>query len=262
MTSTENQVPTSAIVVGHPGHELRLFHWISRARPLTFVLTDGSGGGSSRIASSRELADRIGATAGPVFGAFTDAQLYDLLMRGDVTPVIAATRSIASAFVDRGVKMVVSDAFEFYNPTHDLCAVVTSLAARLASADSGNEIELYDYAVTQTAGDGVVFNLDPVQVEEKIAAAHRFDQLSKEVDTLVSTVGDDDLRREVLRPIAALFELPRIAGKPFYETHGEKRVKSGRYSFVLRYEEHFVPYVLALAAAVGHPIAEPARAQA
>jgi hypothetical protein len=31
----------AALVVAHPGHELRVFHWLRLARPCVFVLTDG-----------------------------------------------------------------------------------------------------------------------------------------------------------------------------------------------------------------------------
>ena len=34
---------SAALVIAHPGHELRIHHWLERARPVTFVLTDGSG---------------------------------------------------------------------------------------------------------------------------------------------------------------------------------------------------------------------------
>jgi hypothetical protein len=40
-------------MIAHPGHELRVHHWIERTRPLVFVLTDGSGHtGVSRLAST------------------------------------------------------------------------------------------------------------------------------------------------------------------------------------------------------------------
>ncbi|HEX8245140.1 MAG TPA: hypothetical protein VF541_16635, partial [Longimicrobium sp.] len=51
-TSPETSAPatlpagTPALVVAHPGHELRVYGWMERARPLVFVLTDGSGSGS------------------------------------------------------------------------------------------------------------------------------------------------------------------------------------------------------------------------
>lgn len=67
---------STALIVGHPGHELRLFRWLETARPMVCVLTDGSGSGQSRIASSFELIQATGSSAGPVMGAFTDQRLH------------------------------------------------------------------------------------------------------------------------------------------------------------------------------------------
>jgi hypothetical protein len=33
----------AALVIAHPGHELRALHWLRLSRPCVFVLTDGSG---------------------------------------------------------------------------------------------------------------------------------------------------------------------------------------------------------------------------
>ena len=46
----------AALIIGHPGHETLLHHWIERERPVVFVLTDGSGGGAvARTTHSRRL---------------------------------------------------------------------------------------------------------------------------------------------------------------------------------------------------------------
>lgn len=70
-------IPSPAgLIVAHPGHELRLYRWLEIARPLVFVMTDGSGSGRSRIASTIEILDSIGCAAGSVMGAFTDREIY------------------------------------------------------------------------------------------------------------------------------------------------------------------------------------------
>ena len=33
----------TALVIGHPGHELLVHGWLEVARPIVFVFTDGSG---------------------------------------------------------------------------------------------------------------------------------------------------------------------------------------------------------------------------
>jgi hypothetical protein len=252
MVSSALPLP-AALIVGHPGHELRLFRWLETARPVVFVLTDGSGGsGQSRTASTRALLGPTGSTAGPVLGAITDIEIYDAMMRGDIDRVAAMTEAIAESLVQYGVRAVVADAFEFYNPTHDLCAVVATLAAARAGAMASTRIERYDYPVTTGAsGEGIVLRLDPADVERKLAAAYEFENLTNDVDQLLRDVGPEDVSRELLRPVSTTLELPAPARKPYYESRGEERVASGRYRTVLRYEQHFVPFVRALAGAVG-----------
>ena len=245
----------AALIVGHPGHELRLFRWLELAQPTVCVLTDGSGSGRSRIASSFHLIEATGSTAGPVMGSFTDAAMYDAIMQQDVAPVASVIEAIAESLVEKGVQCVVADAFEFYNPTHDLCSIIATLAASRANAQSGRTIGRYDYAVTLAASAaGIVLDLNTSDVDRKLASAYQFENLTKDVDDLLAVVGQREIARECLRPTSLRIDLPAPVRKPHYETHGEERVASGRYQRVLRYEEHFVPFVEALASAVGYAV--------
>jgi hypothetical protein len=251
----------AALIAGHPGHELRLFHWLETARPLVCIITDGSGAGHSRVASSRQLIAATGSTPGPVIGAVTDVALYDAMMRCDITSAASMTAAISRSLVEQGIRSVVADEFEFYNPTHDLCAVIASLASMRAQATTGRVIDRYDYAVTTAALEsGIVIDLDEETLKRKIATAYAFDHLTSDVNDLLATVGVADLAREVLRPVSGHIELPPPVRKPFYETHGEERVREGRYRAVFRYTEHFVPFVQELAAEFGCSVVEAERA--
>jgi hypothetical protein len=54
--------PAAALVVAHPGHELRVHHWLELTRPFVIVLTDGSGhSGQSRLASTTRVLAAAGA---------------------------------------------------------------------------------------------------------------------------------------------------------------------------------------------------------
>src|ERR1044072_660441 len=73
-----------ALVVAHPGHELRIHHWLERARPVTLVLTDGSGHGErGRINSTTTVLDRVGARRGVIYGPLSDRQLYRAILAGE-----------------------------------------------------------------------------------------------------------------------------------------------------------------------------------
>jgi hypothetical protein len=46
----------AGLIVGHPGHELRVDGWLTQTPPVVHVLTDGSGDrGASRIDSTSAL---------------------------------------------------------------------------------------------------------------------------------------------------------------------------------------------------------------
>jgi len=235
----------AALLVAHPGHELRLFRWLEVAKPLVFVLTDGSGSGRSRIRSTIDILDATGCARGSIMGAFTDREIFRLMLKGDVEPIAAITREMADSLVAHGIRSIVADAFELYNPIHDLCSVIAALAAQRA------EIPRFEYAVTEaSSGNGETLELDDAAMARKFAAAHRYEELSGEVDDLIARVGVDALRREVLEPCDRLIEVPELTRKPFYETHGERRVAEGRYTTVLRYEPHFRSFAENLIAAV------------
>src|SRR5206468_10486420 len=75
----------AALVIAHPGHELRVHAWVELAQPLAFVLTDGSGHtGQSRLASTSRLLDQTGASSGGIYGRLTDGVLYTAIHRSEV----------------------------------------------------------------------------------------------------------------------------------------------------------------------------------
>jgi len=243
--------PCKAILlIGHPGHELRLFHWLELARPTVFVLTDGSGSaGHSRMPSTFTVLNQTGAHAGTVLGPFTDHEIYELIMNRDTDKLAEVTKELAVAFAD--ADLVVTDTWEGYNPTHDLCRVVAGLAVERASQIAGRAIPLYEYAVTEqfeTRGgqDEIVVLLDDEAFARKLAASYAYSEIRGDVETMLRAHGPERLKLEVLRPATA----PKTSIKPFYEMRGEEQVAAGRYKNVLRYRDHFAPFVDALVSAV------------
>jgi hypothetical protein len=68
----------AALVIAHPGHELRVHGWLEWARPTVFVLTDGSGQGShGRLASSARLIERSGGRTGSVCAGSPIEAMHD-----------------------------------------------------------------------------------------------------------------------------------------------------------------------------------------
>lgn len=242
--------PKAVLLIAHPGHELRLHHWLELARPTVFVLTDGSGGtGRSRMPSTITVLNQSGARGGTVLGPFTDHQIYEAIMNRDTDRLARLTSELAVAFA--AADLVVTDAQEGYNPTHDLCHVIAELAAERASQIAGRTIPLYDYAVTErfetSVCDGeIVIKLDDEAFARKLAASYGYSELRSEVEEMLREHGHEHLKIEVMREAA----VPKTGVKPFYETRGEQQVAAGRYQSVLRYRDHFAPFVDALITAV------------
>src|SRR3954466_6543736 len=94
----------AALVIAHPGHELRLHHWLETATPRVFVITDGSGSGQSRIQSTIDVLKATGCTPGTIMAALTDHEIYQMLLSGDVDRVFAMTLELADSFVDHGIR--------------------------------------------------------------------------------------------------------------------------------------------------------------
>src|SRR5215210_7115197 len=128
----------TALVVAHPGHELRVHGWLERERPEVFVLTDGSGStGQSRVSSTVEVLRGAGAHPGSLFGRFRDSELYEVILDGRIEVLTGLARELADALIDRRVETVVADAIEGFNPSHDLCRLLTDAAVALASRRTG-----------------------------------------------------------------------------------------------------------------------------
>ena len=244
----------AALVVAHPGHELRVHGWLEVARPLTFVLTDGSGSaGEGRLASTTRVLDRARARPGSVYGRMTDREFYAAVMDHDFPRFTALASELAAALERDRIEYVAGDAVEGFNPTHDVCHLL--VGAALALVSGGRSIERFDFLL-EGQPDGcpacdrtcaLWFRLDETALARKVAAARSYAELAGEVDRTVAKVGIDAFRVECLRPVrgAALAASPTES--PYYETYGETRVAAGHYDRVIRYRDHILPLATALA---------------
>jgi hypothetical protein len=231
-----------ALVVGHPGHELRAFHFCERARPTFAVITDGSGShGIPRIAETRQLAEELRVSSSPVFGALTDKDAYALLQSGDLAPLMQIVDTLGRAFAADGITAVLADAAEGYNPVHDLCRAL----AESAVSQCGRAIELFEFDLAgppNSAGDGIHLALDDAAFDRKLAAVRRYGSLAAEAAAAFEQHGLESFRTEFLRR-AAPMSLAASDHIPYYERVGAERVREGRYSTVLRYGTHVRPVI-------------------
>jgi hypothetical protein len=248
----QERAARAALVVAHPGHELRIHGWVERTRPLVFALTDGSGAhGRSRLDSTTTLLARVGATPGSIYGVVSDRQLYEIILARDVSWFVALASSLLDALLAAQVDIVAADALEGFSPAHDLCrhivdAVITRAAAEgrslqgLAFALDG----AVDVEERQLTSGCVRLELSDDELARKLAAARAYEGLDQEVNELLRRHGAEPFRREVLWPADAVPFAP--ADPPAYERFGENRRDVGTYREVIRRREHIQPIVEAL----------------
>jgi hypothetical protein len=237
-----------ALVVAHPGHELRAFHFLERTRPLVSVLTDGSGShGVSRLEDTTCLLDEAGATRNVVYGCFTDPEAYAHLMARDGTPFIEAAHRLSNSFEDHGITAVLTDAAEGYNPVHDLCRGIAEAGVKLRGPRAPLLFELDLVGHPDGSGRGIRLTLDDCAFARKLEAVSRYAALTAEATAAFDMHGTEAFRTEFLRRTTAGV-LPPAEHIPYYERVGDERVRQGRYRSVLRYGEHVRPVLAALLA--------------
>jgi hypothetical protein len=240
-----------ALVVAHPGHELRAFHFVECARPLVAVLTDGSGAdGVSRLDETARLLDEAGARRNQVYGSFTDREAYACLMAGDCSRFLETARQLSQSFDAHGITAVLADAAEGYNPVHDVCRSIAEAAVRLCGPRAPLLFELDLVGPPDGNGPGLRLRLDDGAFTRKLDAARRYAALTAETGAAFKQHGVDAFRTEFLRR-AVVTALPPPDYTPYYEQVGLERVRQGRYPSALRYRDHVRPVLTLLLVAAG-----------
>ena len=250
--SGETTRQRAVLVVAHPGHELLLHHWLERARPIVCALTDGSGGhAQDRSARSRGIIESAGGEIGPVFGAASDRVWYRAILDGDRRPFDSAAARIAEVCAAQGVTQIVADAFEFFNPMHDLCSCLAQhVSAQLQGLAA---IELLTYPIERPdllqTDPAHVFALDDAALGRKLAAAADYYELTSEVERRrIAAV--ENVAVERLFAVDTSRVWPRVPPEqPFYERFGRERIGRGTYAELITYASHVRPLAVMLTGA-------------
>jgi AcrR family transcriptional regulator len=248
-------VTRAALVISHPGHELRVHGWLERIRPYVFVLTDGSGhGGRSRLASTTRVLARAGAEPGSIYGRFTDREFYARILSGRPEFFLALADELAQAFSELEVDVVAGDACEGYNPTHDLCRSIVDTAVAIAGAAAGRPVASFDFQLVGAPDSGcerrrartLRLELGDLEMARKLAAAQAYAELAGEVRDVLRDHPIEAFRVECLRSVDGQGADDAGDDPPYYERYGESQVASGHYARVIRYREHVLPVARAL----------------
>jgi hypothetical protein len=238
----------TALVVAHPGDELRVVGWLEHTRPVVFVLTDGSGGvGKPRLQSTRRIVQQTASTVGSLFGRWPDSVFYQALLARRVAFFRQIADELAEALGRTGAQAVVSGAAQGFNPMHDVCRLLVDAAVARVR---GTAPVHYEYALLgppdacpeALRSRAAWLRLGPAGLERKLAASRSYAELSGEVEAALATYGPAAFATECLRPVT-----PSAApSEPLYEAFGRNRVAVGRYRNVIRYRDHLAPLAEAL----------------
>ena len=255
MTIPFSNSGAAALVVAHPGHELRVYHWLRLTQPLCFVLTDGSGGsGKSRLDSTTRLLEQNGARMGCIYGRLTDREIYSAIIKGEVDLFIDLSEELIGELVREEIDCVVGDAIEGYNPAHDVCRFMINAAVEIASRKRTQPLLNFEVSLaSQPAncaealiGRPIRIHLDEKDLSRKLEAAHGYPELAGDVDRILKREGIQAIQTEWLQPVANWAISTSQPEFPYYELRGEKQVAAGYYEQVLRYREHVLPIARAL----------------
>ena len=251
----------SLLLIGHPGHELRLYGWIAQARPLVCILTDGSGSdGVPRIDATLAILHELGAAVGPICAPLSDRAIYQHVLQGNYAIFDALRDHIASLLIDGNIDTVVSDGIEGYNPTHDLCQAIAGTAVSIAERRHDARIEHFCIPLM---GDPHRFaegaspprkriELDQALFEKKMNTVHAYAEdsgatLQREVDETLRNYGEHAFKQEYLfdatSPSWPEWSRRFASDKPHYETYGRAQVAAGRYQYVIAFQDHMRPLI-------------------
>ncbi len=248
------QYRKAALVMAHPGHELKVFGWMCERAPQVYILTDGSGGKRSRLGASRTLLNCARASCGEIFGQLSDADIYRAIVDHKVSAFLRLLHWLFSALIENEIDFVAGDAVEGFNPSHDLCRELLNAAVFMVQRASGRTIANFEFCLTeweqgcQEVHDGrcLHLRLEDSLLHRKLKAAAGYVALKEEVEQALAAKGQEYFRVECLKKVMDPFPPLSASTKPYYETFGEKRVAEGKYGSVIRYGQHMLPIVWAI----------------
>lgn len=236
-----------AVVVGHPGHELLAYGFLAQYRPMTHVLTDGSGiGNASRVDASARILRNLGVSMGELFGVLVDTDLYDAVLQRRSDVFVDIRDRLVSSFRKHDIDFVLADAAEGFNPTHDVCRYIVDAAAAIVNIPA-YELKLTHWVLGATEEHDercMHLELSDEMFASKLATANEQVALTNEIRAAIDALGEEHFRTECFRPAAP----PRLDrdDKPYYEQVGEMRAARGDFPHVLRFDEHVRPIAQAL----------------
>jgi hypothetical protein len=248
MIQTNSKV---AFILGHPGHELRVYRFMELYKPRVYVLTDGSGpDGKKRVYNTLKLIRETGATAGPLMGRFTDAEIYRIMLEQQNKRLEEVVDEIVLDMKVNHIDVVAGDAIEGFNPTHDLCRYMINAIVSIYSRETNNTVSNFEFLLDgppqqcppELQDEALWVMLTDEEFNRKFEACYGYPEIIKDAERLYQKHGKLSFQTECLRPVKDLNVYSTWGkGEPYYETWGESKVNSGAYDKVITYRSHLLP---------------------
>ena len=247
-----NKKTKAAMIIAHPGHELRAVKFMRLHKPDVYILTDGSGSrNSSRISKSIEIIESLGAKYVGSLPPLSDADLYRHIINKDAIEIKSIQESIKKEILSSQSNIIVGDALEGFNPAHDLCRYIINSIIKDLASEGGLE-NINNYAIELEAPpnryhgnknfNGHTYLLNEEELNLKLNLAMSYSELRFETERAIASFGVDAFRTESL---VKVFDLDVICGfdtpLPAYEMYGERRVRDGIYKDVICFKSHLKP---------------------
>jgi hypothetical protein len=192
----------------------------------------------------------VATAAGPIYGRYTDKEVYRLLLDGNVEVFAQLANELADFLIKGGITYVAGDAVEGFNPAHDVCRFVIDGAVERVRSRTGRVLRNHDFVLDGSPdacpeslrSEVIRLDLDEASLDRKIEAAFAYRELREEVELAIGRFGRAAFGVEYLRPAATGIMLEQFDHTlPAYEQYGQRRVDERRYHDVIRFRQHVLP---------------------
>ncbi len=237
-------------VFAHPGHELQCLASLGVFSAKSTFLTDASAStGHSRLEQSVAALGTWGLEVNRGLATVSDREVYAMMLEADQYKIANLCAVVQCFLKHEKPEIIVIDSAEGYNPVHDFCHFLVLFAAsKVCPSAKLLETPLTDHPHDLLGTDEAecfILNLDEQSAHNKRATIDGYctmagGMLHQEVKEMQGRFGEAAINREVLRPPLPLSDyLARFGDeKPFFERHGEQRVREKKYDKILRLDPH------------------------
>lgn len=253
----------TAMVFAHGNHELFVAGLIQLYQPHILYLTCGSHPENDWTEpQARESLQSLGFEGLVTFLPVTEREIYQRMLAGDAIWFAEIRDRIGSWLSQVQPEVVFADAFEWYNPVHDLCPLLVDAAIETGEIVSLSNPRRYDLPLgfQTTPQQRTSVPDDPDFFTLKYLLSEQQSQRKRDVLTNLATIDAsvreatskwkrERLELEIYRPVPPERDYriapPRDAWKT-YDDHGLDNVRHGRYQQAILFHKHYAPLAEAL----------------